>query len=594
MPRRRLLWQIYPYYVAIILASLAVTAWYASREMERFYLSETEQTLHRRAKLISVQLQPALQSSDLEAIDVLCKRLGLESDTRVTIIDTTGVVLGDSEQAPNRMENHARRPEMAIALGGEVGIESRFSNTLQMRLVYVAIPITQDGQVVGVVRTAHGISEVDAALSRLFRRLTIVGIAVLLVATVITFFVMRSLTRPLDELREGAERLADGDLAARLAVPDTLEIAAVATSMNRMAEQLESRLQTTIEQRNEREAILTSMSEGVIAIGLDDRIVTINRAACDMVRVRGDQVMGQTIFGVIRVPVLHELIQKASSTDEVVMGELTITGPRDRYVTVHATALRDSHGTRIGLVIVLSDVTTLRLLERTRRDFVANVSHELKTPITAITGYAETLLEGHKQSGPEVQRFVSIILKHATRLNALVDDLLALARIENETERGGLELSRHRIRDILEQAIESRRELVDSHGVVITCECAPELECDIAPQRLEQAVGNLIENAVKHGGTVRNITVRAEAQDDELTISVSDDGVGIEPRHVPRLFERFYRVDASRSSSPGGTGLGLALVKHIAQAHGGQATVRSRPGYGSTFTVHLPWSQKQD
>ncbi len=594
MTRRRLLWRIYPYYLAVILASLAVAGWYASHEMEQLYLTESAQTLETRARIIIEQVRPTLLSADGESIHAQVRRLGALSDTRVTVIDASGVVLGDSEQDPAAMENHGRRPEILQALAGDVGVQTRFSNTLQMRLMYVAVPVIVDNQVAAVVRTSHTLSQVEGALSRLYRRLAAAALAVLLAATVITFYIFRRLTRPLEELRAGAEKMASGHLDTRLAIPNTLEIAAVAESMNNMAEQLDARLRTTAEQRNEREAILASMSEGVVAIDLNDRIVTINRAACEMARVTADQAIGQPVLGVVRVPGLHDLISRAAHSDEVVAGDITPAGPREQHLSVHVAALRDSYGTRIGQVIVFNDVTTLRKLERTRRDFVANVSHELKTPITAITGYAETLLESGDQYGPDVQRFLSIILKHATRLNALVDDLLALARIENDTERGSLELSRHKVRDVLEQAIESRHELASGRSVVITCECDPDLEWDILPQRLEQAVGNLIENAVRHGETLKNVTVRAEVLKDVLVISVADDGVGIEPRHLPRLFERFYRVDSSRSSATGGTGLGLALVKHIAQAHGGMATVESTAGAGSTFRIHVPGSARSD
>ncbi|MCB2231708.1 PAS domain-containing protein [bacterium] len=594
MTRRRLLWQIYPYYFAVILASLAAAAWYATREMEDLYLSETRQTLETRATVLIEQFLPLLETPDPAVVDSLAKRLGLLSDTRVTVMDTNGVVLGDSEQDPALMENHGRRPEMLQALNDSVGAETRFSNTLQMRLMYVAVPIERNGTVIGVIRTSHSLSDVEASLSRLYQRLTTAAVVVLLLATIITFLIFSRLTRPLEDLREGAERLAAGKLDTRLPIPDTLEIADVADSMNHMAVQLEARLRTTIEQRNEREAILASMSEGVVAVDLKDRIVTINRAACEMARVEADQAIGQPILGVVRVPVLHDLIGRASVSDTVVTGDITLTGDQERYIRVHAAALRDSYGTRIGLVIVFNDVTTLRKLERTRRDFVANVSHELKTPITAITGYAETLLEDEEEVSADVKRFLSIILKHATRLNALVDDLLALARVENDSERGGLEFSRQNLRDILDQAIESRQELAEKKNVKITLECEPDLEWDLLPQRLEQAVGNLLENAIKHGDTVTEITVRAEVNDDELRICVCDNGVGIEPRHLPRLFERFYRIDASRSSTTGGTGLGLALVKHIAQAHGGQASVESTPGSGCTFRIHLPRESKQD
>jgi two-component system phosphate regulon sensor histidine kinase PhoR len=358
--------------------------------------------------------------------------------------------------------------------------------------------------------------------------------------------------------------------------------------MNLMAVQLNARLRTIAQQRNEREAILSSMSEGVLALDASERIVSINHAAADLLGLDSEEVIGNAIYEVARIPSLQEFVEKALRSPDTIETEISLPGATERSLQAHGTVLHDSSGERAGVVLVFSDITRLKKLENIRRDFVANVSHELKTPITAITGSTETLLGGALSNPDDSRRFLEMIARHSDRLNNLVDDLLSLARIESEAEQNQINLTRGNVIDVLQASIRTCQEKSSQHNVSLTCSCETSLEANINPEQLEQAISNLIHNAIKHSDDGSTVSIEATTSETEVVISVRDSGTGIAAEHHTRLFERFYRVDQARSRQEGGTGLGLAIVKHIALVHGGRVGVESSLGKGSTFSIYLP------
>lgn len=588
MNRRKLLWKVFPYYFVIIVISLVLTALYASREMRHMYINEIASTLEMHARLIDRQLRQLLLKSDISSLDRLCKEFGELSDTRITVVDAEGVVLGDSDEDPQTMENHGVRPEIMQAYTDQAGAATRYSNTLQMTMMYVAVPIIEKGEIVGVVRTSLPVSAIESTLGTFYYNVAITGVLIILLAAVISIVVFRRLTRPIRELQKGAEQFARGNLKLKLPIADTEEIAALAKSMNRMAEQLDTRIRTIVEQRNEREAIFSSMSEGVLALNAKEHIVALNQVAADILGVDIEESPGKSIHDVVRIAALYDFIGKAFNDPGTVETEITLPGETERCLQAHGTALKDTSGNRVGVVLVFNDITRLKKLENIRRDFVANVSHELKTPITAITGSAETLLDGALENHEDSRRFLKMIIRHSDRLNNLIEDLLSLSRLESESERGDIKLSRSRITDILESAVQACHDKSMAQKVAITCSCDSSLEADINPLQLEQAVINLIDNAVKNSSPGTTVSIDTAISNDEIVITVKDEGCGIESKHLPRLFERFYRVDKARSREAGGTGLGLAIVKHIALSHGGRVSVESTPGKGSTFHIHIP------
>jgi two-component system phosphate regulon sensor histidine kinase PhoR len=346
-------------------------------------------------------------------------------------------------------------------------------------------------------------------------------------------------------------------------------------------------------------AILSNMREGVIALDLDERILEMNTGAFELLgpaasRLTSGTVVGVPIQEVIRSAALQRFVRRAlqelSPIEETIVIDLEVVqaGEKERLLQAYASPLSDVRGARMGVLVVLHDVTRLHQLENVRRDFVANVSHELKTPITSIKGFVETLMDGAVENPEDARRFLSIISRQADRLNAIFEDLLSLSRIEQENERGGIGLEERSVGDVIDEALQSCLFHAQERQIELEKEYPENLKALINPNLLEQAIVNLVDNAIKFSESGQRVEVRAHVLDKSLEIQVIDSGKGIDRIHLPRIFERFYRVDKARTRREGGTGLGLAIVKHIAQAHGGFATVKSELGSGSVFSIHIP------
>jgi two-component system phosphate regulon sensor histidine kinase PhoR len=588
MRRKRLLWQLYPSYLLITLAALLAITLYASGALRRFHLDQTKADLESRARLIQDEVRRHLAAEELDDVDRLCKERGTTSATRITVVLPSGKVVGDSYEAPEAMDNHADRPEILEALAGGTGSSERFSHTRTHEMAYVAVPVEDEGRIIGVLRTAIPLTSVNEALAAIYLRIAAGGLIVALLTAAVSMWVSRRISRPLEEIKRGAARFAQGDLTHKLPTADCQEIAAVAETINQMAAELDQRIRAAVGERNEREAVLSSMVEGVLAVDSRQHVLSVNQAAARMFGVDAKEAPGRHLTEVVRNPELHRLVADVLSERKFVSGQIVLYQEKERFLLVQGTVLRGADARPIGALVVLHDVTAIKRLEEIRRDFVANVSHELKTPITSIKGYVETLLDGAVDRPEDAQRFLRVVAAQADRLSAIVDDLLALSEIEKEAEEAPVELRRGPIKPVLQSAIEASGPQAARQEVRLELACDDRLEARINAPLLEQAVVNLVDNACKYsarGGTVR---IEAARDEKEIVIQVRDHGCGIERRHLARIFERFYRADKARSREHGGTGLGLAIVKHIALAHGGQATVESTSGQGSTFSIRLP------
>jgi two-component system phosphate regulon sensor histidine kinase PhoR len=401
----------------------------------------------------------------------------------------------------------------------------------------------------------------------------------------------RRLARPVDELRAAATRLAAGDITAAVPSTDVAEFAELSSALDRLREQLVERGLTIGRQGTQQEAVLGSMIEGVLAVDASQRIVSINRAAADLLGIDAQSVLGRPIQEVVRNADLRQFALQAIDCRETLEDDLVLRAARDRTLRVRGTPLREMSGEG-GAVIVLNDITDIRHLENVRRDFVANVSHELKTPVASIKGFVETLVEGRVDDPDDRRRFLEIIARQADRLGAIIEDLLALSRIEQAEGMGDLPLERVGVADVFSAVIAECGPRAEERSIVIRVESPPGLEAEVNAPLLEQALINLVDNALKYSEPGGEIVVgAAPTPDGMLELMVRDRGTGIGAEHLPRLFERFYRVDKGRSRKLGGTGLGLSIVKHIVQAHGGTVAVESTPGVGSTFRVRLPVSR---
>lgn len=594
MPGRRLLWHLFPAFLIVTLIALLAVVGYAIAALRGFYFGQVSSSLESRAHLVAQPMGELLARRRADRIEELCRDLGRRAGIRITAILPDGEVLGDSEEDPEAMENHADRPEIRAAYQGRVGSKRRHSATLEKPMMYVAVPARHEGELVGVVRTSVPLTTLQGALQSLHVKIALAVIFVFLLVAGVSLVLSRRLARPLEVMKEGAERFAEGRLDHKLRISGATEINALAHSLNEMAEQIKEKIRVLERRNDEQRAVLASMVEGVIAVDAGGYVLTLNRAAGRLLGVDPDNSRGRSIEEAVRNSRIQQFVRDALDAEdrEPIEENITLEGEHERLLQARGTALRDADGNHIGALVVLNDVTRLRRLERVRRDFVANVSHELKTPITAIKGFVETLQDSDLQDPAQARRFLGIMSDQADRLNAIIRDLMSLARIEQGDEETRIETEKVRIAGVLRAAVRDCHAQTQEKGMDIQTDCPPDLTARINPPLVEQAVANLIDNAIKYSPEDSRVWVKAERSDDHVAIHVRDRGCGISREHLPRLFERFYRTDKARSRKLGGTGLGLSIVKHVALAHGGSVDAESTVGEGSTFTLHLPVKQE--
>jgi len=588
--RRSLIWFLYPAFLAVVLATLGAAAWVVSGMVERWSLDQTKTSLEAEAWLFSAAAGQLLAPSRSAELQRLCREYGRRSDLRLTVILPNGTVAADSEEDPRGLASHADRPEFAAASAGKVGVAVRPSATTKRDTCYVAVPIRADDDVRAVARAAVPMAQVRDLYESELASMALGGAIVLAFAAILAWLVALWLNVPLRRLRADVDKFGAGDLSHRLFVSGIEEYGALAEATNRTAGQLEERVRTITEQRNELEAVLAGMVEAVLVVDADDRLVRMNRAAGLLFGVNPEGARGKALYRVIRDPDLTNLVNRTRTEPDVVEAEISPRVTGERILQAHGTSLPDDRGRPAGALVVLHDVTRLKKLETMRRDFVANVSHELRTPITSIKGFVETLKDGALEDPENARKFLDIVARHADRLNAIIEDLLALSRLEREAELGEVHCEPATLKPVLRAAIDLCEHLATERKIRVELECDDALEARINAALLEQAVVNLLDNAVKFSepGTVAAVTARRDEASGEVSIEVGDQGCGIPAEHLPRIFERFYRVDKARSRKQGGTGLGLAIVKHIAQAQGGTVSVASEVGKGSVFTIRLP------
>jgi two-component system, OmpR family, phosphate regulon sensor histidine kinase PhoR len=524
--------------------------------------------------------------------DALADDLGPRAQGRVTFIASDGRVLGDSEVPLAdlaKLENHRDRPEIAEALAQRTGASTRWSATVHDRLMYAAVPFVYPDGTRGAARLAVPLADVDAALHHLERLLLVAMAVALIVATIMSSAAAQILSAALRRMTEIARRMSAGDLQVRTRVTGRDEIAALGRALDHLAGSLSTTLTELRGERDLLERILQSMREGVLVLDGDRRILLVNPALRKSL-VLDDDVVGKAPLELVRNADLQEILERAFAADEgAVSGEIETGGLARRRMLVHASLLPAAADPArgVGLLAVFVDVTDIRRLETLRKDFVANVSHELRTPVTAVRSAVETLRLTIERDPVASARFIDMIDRNAQRLGSLVEDLLDLSRIESQEYKPNLE--EIELRPVAEQVVGLLRGKLDEKRQQLALEIpADGFEVRTDRRALEQVLTNLIDNAVKYCPMGSSITVRAHLADGQARIEVADTGPGIEPRHQPRLFERFYRVDGGRSRDMGGTGLGLSIVKHLVEAMRGTVGVESTPGRGSRFWFTLP------
>lgn len=585
MRKRKLLWRIFSSFLLITLVALLLVSSFATSSFHNFHLRQTEQELRNSAVLVGARLSECHPESSFSDLDNQFKRLRQSLAHRITIVRGDGVVVADTDYDISRMDNHARRAEIRRAMEGETAVVRRFSDTLQRKMLFVAIRREMpDGSHV-IVRVARSMTTIDSALRTIQMKIGVAWLITALLATVIILTISRNISRPFEMFKSDAERLFQGATDEDYPESQALEVEELAEAMNIMLDQLNERRDTIAHQRSEVEAILSSMTEAVLAVDSEGRILKINQATANLFRLDLEACRGVRLQERIRNQQLNEFVKRILDGEARGMAEFVIYTPEPKYLESHGALLRDEMDHVLGAVIVINNVTRLKRLETMRSEFVANVSHELRTPVTAIKGFIETLQDGAVEDPEDTRHFLTIIERHTTRLSAIIEDLLSLSKIEQNPD--GLSVEQRGLKEVLQNAIRTCAEK-HNRSIPIHLSCRDDLKGVFNPSLMEQAVVNLIDNAVKYSLDDKAVEVRAYTRDEHLVIEVEDRGCGIPEKHWNRLFERFYRVDRARSRDVGGTGLGLSIVKHIAQAHGGTVAVSSELNVGSTFTITLP------
>lgn len=576
-----LFWRLGIVYVFLLLMVLLGIDIYVVQALRREYLHTGFAELESLAHL--VQSHPP-QTDDPGALKEWTAWMA-HSGARVTVVASNGTVLSDSQGDPSKMENHLGRPEISAALAHSEGRAVRYSGTLGLDLVYLAVRHQPPTGSPVVIRLSLPLERLDEALRGFRSRLWAVSILILILTGGLSLLFSGALARRIDRLKEFSRRVAEGDFRPLPADRRGDELADLGRTMGESAARLDRTIESLTEERNQSAAILSSMAEGVAVIGSNQRLTFCNEAFARALGMEGSSVEGRPIVEVIRQSDLLEAIRIALADNKSVKSELIVGAVRARSFAVTAAPVR-SKGNITGAVLVLYDISELRRLERARRDFVANISHELKTPLTAIQGFAETLLAGAADDAQNRDRFLEIVRSNAVRLGRLTDDLLRLSQIEA----GQLPMESRpvRVSDFIDSCLETARLGAAPKGILLEVDYDRNLAVEGDLNALQEILQNLLDNAVRYTLPGGRITVTAVARDGKIVISVSDTGIGIPKADQERIFERFYRVDAARSRESGGTGLGLSVAKHLVEAQDGYIEVQSEVGRGSTFSVILP------
>jgi len=600
--RARLFWKLGLTYFALLLGVLLVVNLYFSRVLQRDYIRSTDDNLASLTNLAQARPPRLDDAAELRAWTEWMATSG----ARVTVIDNMGRVLTDSAHDPETMEDHSDRPEVQQAFASGQGQSVRHSATLGRDLVYRAMRYQPPTGPPVVIRMAFPLSQIDSSLAELRRRLLVASLVILVVGGAISLIYFRVFAARVKKLERFARRVAQGDFRPLPSEGSRDELSDLTDALNETAAWMDGTIRSLSGERNRSSAILRSMVEGVAVIDAQERIVFSNRAFSDILNLDPATIEGRPVIEVVRNSELLGLIRRALKGEEGLQTDVAIGIVQQRSFSITATPVQaletgaagansaiPGDGTQpsperpSGAVVVLHDVTELRRLERVRQDFVANVSHEFKTPLTAIQGFAETLLAGAMDDPRANRRFLEIIRDHATRLARLTDDLLKLARIEA----GKLEVEFFPVQllELIERCAEIT--LLKATRKQITLDLAvppglPAVRGDAS--LLREVLQNLLDNAIQYTPEGGQIRVSATAGAREATITVADTGIGIPLADQERIFERFYRVDAARSREAGGTGLGLSIAKHIVEAHGGRLWVESEVGRGSKFSFSVP------
>jgi len=566
--------KIFVGYLLIIFALSSLILVLSLNTVQEFYRDVLTESLRNLAHTLNPEVAHFLDSGRADELDRFIKNLGSKIHTRITIIAADGTVLADSDENTKLMENHSHRPEVVEARQGKPGRAIRCSSRASRDMLYVAIPTEKNGKITGVIRTSLFLKDIDSLLTKLNYHVVQISLGIVFIALLGAFLISNSIVRPIKDLTSAAKKVASGDFSARVFLKTKDELRELADSFNQMNEEMERIFSELGQQKEELNSIIHSLQEGLLVLDKQGRIIRANES---FQRIVGSQPMeGKFYWEIMRNPQLAELLKKAGAEKRNFVEELPLG---DRVFMCSVTPLEGGE----GIVSIFHDITEIKNIEKIKKDFVINVSHELRTPLASIKGYAETLRE--EVDAEPSKKYVEIIERNTDRLINIVNDLLLLSSLE---EKPALELEEIDLRSSIENVIkifDQRLKDKELSLVLDVKENLPTIKADLF--KLEQMLVNLLDNAVKY--TDRGeITISAGVEGKRVQIQVRDTGIGIPKEDIPRIFERFYVVDKSRSRKSGGTGLGLSIVKHIVFLHNGTINIESTSGEGTKITVTLP------
>ncbi len=587
--RRRLITYYLVVIAVIVLLMGAFFIWFLSN----YYMETLRENLYNQARLSAVLVEEMLARDAAQAeLDQISKSLGDELGLRLTLVAPDGTVLADSAENPALMENHGSRPEIIEAMEMKKGIATRYSVTLDEEMYYLAVPISNgpginsDRESTVVIRLALPLAGIKQARSSLV--LFILGALLIssLVAMTAAVFLSQRITGPIEKISTAAKAIAEGNFAPSIDVKGKDELAQLATNIREMGSSLAGKMNQVIWEKNKLETVVSSMSSGIILTDKEQNIELINPAAEKLFDLENEKTVGSSFQSAVRYYTLTENLKAVFRDGEVRVFEVNLYYPRAAVLDVYILPVFEAEGVIIGALLIFYETTEVRSLEKMRSDFVANVSHELRTPLTTVRGYTETILH-ESLTREELVEFLQIIDKETGRLSALLDDLLDLAQIENE--KGLVNKEPVDLKAIADEAVLRVNDLRIQHEVTITTNFLSEVITVAGnPEWLRQALINVLENSIRHGRKDGKVEVRLAKKNGRAEVTVEDDGPGIPAADLPFVFERFYRVDKSRSRKSGSTGLGLSIVKHIMEAHGAAYSLQSIENKGTTFTFTLP------
>ena len=576
-------------YLLVILFSFSLATFFLNKRLEANSLHELKNSLTSQALLIESRLSSVnLSQANAAGLETLVKELTPKIKARITIIDTAGNVLAESERPFSdtlKMENHAQRPEVKEALNGATGENIRYSSTLKMKMLYLAIPIKSVIAITGVVRLAMPLDSVERMLFGVRKIIYLNMFFASILVFVLGFIFTSGIVNPLNKIIYLSRKFSVGDFNHRIYHPAKDEIGELADTLNKMAQSLEEKISEVKLKSQQLEAVFQSMIEGIIVVDKQSRIISMNPSIKSIFDIRSDSSFGKPVIEIIRNNELAEIVKSVLNSGQAVSRELTLLWPVEKVFQVNAAPVIEK-GTCSACLLVIHDISEIRKLENMRRDFVANVSHELKTPLTSIKGFVETLLEGALEDKENSRNFLKIVQDHANRLDNLISDLLKLSYLESKgalLKKQDVDLSK-----LTKEVLVGFTSQIRNKNIEVENSLPEALIAQADADKIEQVLINLIDNAIKFNKERGLVKVYSQDMGDKIKIIVEDSGVGILPRDISRIFERFYRVDKARSRSLGGTGLGLSIVKHIIELHAGNTGVESTEGLGSAFWFTLP------